>query len=347
VPCYSSLDSDSFLAPPAVPVTDYGQQAPVTGNVTGAAPSSSTPLTPQKPTSAVVNIVYAVPFPVLPSPGLSTGAKAGIGVGAGLGGVAIIVLTILLIWRTRKHKKDKQALTAMQQTAEEAKNGQIIVQNSASEATSPYAYSQRTELQADGKPQMVQTPGGFVPQEQSGYFQQQQMIQPSLSYIQQPGQQMQQGLAPQGYYAQQPGQQIHGQPPVQYPSPVASTLSPQATGSDSHGYQTGYAGTIPSTTGSPPPQEIYGHQTGYATPATELSPNSTGYGAPGSATYISPNITGSPAPGEGYGSQAGHNQPVTHQPQELNAQTGYAAPINEAYHAQELNVQPPPGEMHG
>jgi hypothetical protein len=333
IPCYSSLSSDSYLAPPAVPVTDYGQQIPVTGNFSGAAASSTTPAN-QKPTSAVVNIVYAVPFTVLPSPGLSTGAKAGIGVGAGLGGVAIIVLSLLLIWRTRKHKKDRQALTAMQQTTEQVPNG-------TSEATSPYAYSQRTELQTDGTPKMAQTPGGFVPQEQIGYFQQQQMQQPPQFYNQQQGQPIQQGLAPQGYYAQQPGQQMQqgygqqpgqqGQSPVQYSSPVSSTVSPQPTGSDGYGHQTGYAGTIPSTTGSPPPQEGYGHQTGYAAPAAELSPNSTGYSAPDSATHISPNTTGSPAPGEGYGYQGGYNPPGTgsHHPQ-----------------PQELNAQNPPSEMH-
>jgi hypothetical protein len=90
----------------------------VTAIITAAAASSSYTKPNQKPTSAVVNIVYAVQFPVLSSSGLSTGAKAGIGAGAGLGGIAIIVLSILLLWRTRKHKKD---LAAMQQ-----REGQIV-----------------------------------------------------------------------------------------------------------------------------------------------------------------------------------------------------------------------------
>jgi hypothetical protein len=308
----------------------------LSANITEAAASSSTTEPNQKPTSAIVNIVYAVQFPVQPSSGLSTGAKVGVGVGAGLGGVAIVVLSLLLLWRTRKHKKDKQTLTAMQQAEGQVANGQS--KNGMSEATSPYAYSQRTELQADGTPQVLQTPGGFVPQEQNGYFQQQQMQQTQIPqyYGQQPGQQMQQGLA-QGDYTQQPGQQMQpghaqqptyemqGQSPAQYPSPVASTVSPQPTGSDGYGHQTGYAGTIPSSTGSPPP-----YQTGYAAPVAELSPNSAGYSAPGSTTYVSPNTTGSPAPGEGYGYQGGYNPTGNglHHPQ-----------------AQELNAQNPPGEM--
>ena len=108
----------------------------------------------------------------------------GIGAGAGLGGIAIIVLFLLLVWRTRKHKND---LTAMQQREGQIANGQS--QNGMSEATSPYAYSQRTELETRGAPQAVLTPGCFVPEEQNGYFQQQQMQQgqPSWYYGQQLG----------------------------------------------------------------------------------------------------------------------------------------------------------------
>jgi hypothetical protein len=58
---------------------------------------------------------------------------------------------------------------------------------------SPYAYSTRIELQADGVNPLVQTPGSFVPQEQGAYF---------------PQEQVQQGLPPQGYYGQQPLQQL-------------------------------------------------------------------------------------------------------------------------------------------
>ena len=200
----------------------------------------------------------------------------------------------------------------MQQREGQIANGQS--QNGMSEATSPYAYSQRTELETHGAPQAVLTPGGFVPQEQNGYFQQQQM---------------QQGQ-PSQYYGQQPAHQMQGQSPVQYSSPVASTLSPQPTGLDGYSQQTGYAGTIPLSTGSPPLQEGYGYQSSYAAPVSELCPNSAGYSAPSSATYVIPNPTGSLALGEGYGYQGGYNPTGNglHHPQ-----------------AQELNAQNPLGEM--
>jgi hypothetical protein len=137
----------------------------VSANITGAAASSSSTEPNQKPTSAVINIVYAVQFLVLPSSGLSTGAIAGIGIGAGLGGIAIIFLSILLVWRTQKHKKD---FAAVQQRKGQITSGPS--QNGMSEATSPYAYSQRTELETYGAPLAVLTPGGFVLQEQNGYF---------------------------------------------------------------------------------------------------------------------------------------------------------------------------------
>jgi len=81
---------------PAVPVSNYEQHITESANITRASASSSTTEPNQKPTSAIVNIVYAVQFSVLPS-GLSTEAKAGIGVGAGLGEIAIIVLSLLLV----------------------------------------------------------------------------------------------------------------------------------------------------------------------------------------------------------------------------------------------------------
>jgi hypothetical protein len=206
--------------------------------------------------------------------------------------------TTLLVWRTRKHKKD---LTAMQQREGQIANGQS--QNGMLEATSPYAYLQRTELETHGAPQAVLTPGGFVPQERDGYFQQQQMQQgqPSQYYGQQPGQQMQQG------YGQQPAHQMQGQSPVQYLAQLPLRVSPQPTGLDSYSQQTGYVGTIPSSTGSPPLQEGYGYQSSYAAPVSELGPNSAGYSAPGSMTYVSPDPTGSPVPEEGYGYQGGYS----------------------------------------
>jgi hypothetical protein len=139
----------------------------------------------QKPTSAIVNIVYAIQYPVQPTvPGLSTGAKAGIGAGAGISGIAIVALSLLLLWRTRKHKKDKAALSAIQATGLDSTRQSQSVMSS----ISPYAYSTRTELQADGVNHLVQPPGSFMPQGQGEYFPQQQMQQGPL----------------QGYYVQQP-----------------------------------------------------------------------------------------------------------------------------------------------
>jgi len=83
-------------------------------NTTAGSVTTNTTLesstTPHKPTSAIVNIVYAIQLPLQPiSRSLSPGVKAGIGAGAGVAGIAIIAL---LVWRMRKHKKEKQAVTA-------------------------------------------------------------------------------------------------------------------------------------------------------------------------------------------------------------------------------------------
>ncbi len=61
-----------------------------------------------KPTSAVVNIVWAMRYPVADTSGggggLSTAAKAGIGAGAGVLVILIVVLAICL-WRRKKKKQ--------------------------------------------------------------------------------------------------------------------------------------------------------------------------------------------------------------------------------------------------
>lgn len=325
-PCYSSLSST--LVPPAVPVGTTSQEITLPANVTAAVSTQPISTANQKPTSAIVNIVYAIRYPVEPSSGLSTGAKAGIGAGAGVAGIAIITLSILLIWRTRKHKNAEKKLSTMQAAAP-ATNGQT---QSVMSAVPPYPYSPQT----DGtlKP----------PDDQPGYFPPQQMPQgqPQSYYGQQP---MQQGQ-PQSYYGQQPQlPEMQGQSPVHYPSPT-SGLSPQPTGSDGYGYQTGYSGTIPSSISTPPPPEGYGYQTGHATsesvthemPSSTGSPAppdgygyQTGYAAPDSVLHEMPSSTGSPQAGEGYGNQGGYNPP---------GEQPYP-------HAQELHGQSPPGEMHG
>jgi hypothetical protein len=72
-----------------------------------------------KPTSAVVNIVWAMRYPVVDtsgsSGGLSTAAKAGIGAGAG---VAVILIAALAICLWRSKRKNKQLATPAPATAQ-------------------------------------------------------------------------------------------------------------------------------------------------------------------------------------------------------------------------------------
>jgi hypothetical protein len=151
-----------------------------TDTVTTTFNTVSTTTATQKPTSAVVNIVYALYYPIQPRNTLSTGAKAGIGTGASLAGISIIILSILLIWRTRKHKA---ALSVIQ-----ANNGQRQEPTMSSSA-SPYNYSSRTEL-----------PSGEIPVEVPSHKQVSQIHDPLLPYP---------------YHSQAQGQ---GQPPFRGPA---------------------------------------------------------------------------------------------------------------------------------
>ncbi|KAH7380753.1 hypothetical protein BKA66DRAFT_129997 [Pyrenochaeta sp. MPI-SDFR-AT-0127] len=93
-PCYSTLRA--AMTPP-----------PVSGNIA---------LDTSKPTSAIVNVVYAMQFPLKATPqksGLATGAKIGIGVGAGVIAAIFGVLMFLLARKHKQHKKDKKALEEM------------------------------------------------------------------------------------------------------------------------------------------------------------------------------------------------------------------------------------------
>lgn len=84
-PCYSTVFP--YLTPPPLPQpTGSGLFAP-------------------KPTSAVVNVIYAMAYPVkTAAPGLSTAAKAGVGAGASAVGLLIFVAIAAFLWR-RKSKK--------------------------------------------------------------------------------------------------------------------------------------------------------------------------------------------------------------------------------------------------
>ncbi|KAK0633755.1 hypothetical protein B0T14DRAFT_81012 [Immersiella caudata] len=89
-PCYSSLNRAA--TPPTL-------TAGLAGNPTGTS----------KPTSAVVNIVWSMRYPVADqNGGLSTAAKAGIGAGAGVAAILIGVLAICL-WRSRRKNKKLEA----------------------------------------------------------------------------------------------------------------------------------------------------------------------------------------------------------------------------------------------
>jgi hypothetical protein len=132
-----------------------------TDTVTTTFTTVSTTTATQKPTSAVVNIVYALYYPIQPRNTLSTGAKAGIGTGASLAGISIIILSILLIWRTRKHKAVISAIQA---------NGQRQ-ECTISSSASPYDYSSRTEL-----------PSGEIPVEAPSHEQVSQIHNPLLPF---------------------------------------------------------------------------------------------------------------------------------------------------------------------
>ncbi|KAF2457311.1 hypothetical protein BDY21DRAFT_372087 [Lineolata rhizophorae] len=92
-PCYSSLSSNKSPPPIPVVVSDADATTESVGLPTGSTP-----------TSAIVNIVYAIQFPVRSQDALSTGAKAGIGVGATLGGIALASLIFGVWWLLRRRK---------------------------------------------------------------------------------------------------------------------------------------------------------------------------------------------------------------------------------------------------
>ncbi|KAJ9139450.1 hypothetical protein NKR23_g7987 [Pleurostoma richardsiae] len=98
-PCFSSL---SNYAPPPTLTAGLAGQPSDTG----------------QPTSAIINVVWAVPYAVAPDSGggLSVGAKAGIGVGVPVAAIALGLLSFLAWRRSRKNKEqDSGAQTQQQQ----------------------------------------------------------------------------------------------------------------------------------------------------------------------------------------------------------------------------------------
>jgi hypothetical protein len=159
VPCYSSLSS--YLVPPAIPVASHSPTSlPNTarGNDSTRATLQSS-ITPQNPTSAIVNVVFAMQYLVQPiSPGLSPGAEASIGTGAGVAVVAIITI-LFLVWRRRKHKKDKQTRATIQTAGPDSTRQSQSVMPS----KSIYNNSTGIELQTDAVDCPVQAQKIFVP----------------------------------------------------------------------------------------------------------------------------------------------------------------------------------------
>jgi hypothetical protein len=71
-----------------------------------------------KPTSAVVNVVYAFQYRVKhPKNTLTKKTKAGIGAGAGVAAIIVGALLFLLFWKHRAHKKDRSKLQTLNQAA--------------------------------------------------------------------------------------------------------------------------------------------------------------------------------------------------------------------------------------
>jgi hypothetical protein len=100
-PCYSTLQNP--LTPPSIVGTGTAD-----GPLGGPPGGSAT----HKPTSAIVNVVYAMHYPVTPpsSPSLSTNTKIGIGAGSGAAAITIGLLVLLLLWRSSQHKKERAAI---------------------------------------------------------------------------------------------------------------------------------------------------------------------------------------------------------------------------------------------
>jgi hypothetical protein len=128
------------------------------------------------------------------------------------------------VWRTRKHKKDKKALFAIQATGPDpTRQGQGEITSK-----TPNFYSTRTELQSDNINPPMQTSGNTVLQEQQGYYPQQQQQQQQM--------QTQQGVPTPGYSRPQQAQymqQVPAELPFHHQNPPPS--------SEGYGYQTGYA----------------------------------------------------------------------------------------------------------
>lgn len=339
VPCYSSLKN--LATPPPVPVQNY--QTPASLPVTAKPSSSSSTISygSNKPTSAVVNVVYAVQYPLTPSPGLSTGAKAGIGAGAGVGALVIIGLTAALIWRTKKHKRDKKAFeaaaagagtTPMTGTGTGSQAGLASTPRGGGTGTDPSLMSASTA--ASPGHSVIQTPGSFAPN--GGYFPPPPVYNAPMHQQQHHHQQQQQvyyGHHPQEMSSTQldphelggPGQgQLHPDfDPRYHSTPPPSSVSPPPPSEGGHSAQGAGAGTYSELSGQTPRSQVampvpvnqtspMRRPVGASPVPSAISPQTTGGGG---GQYVSPQSTGGR---QGYGVQEGM----------------YGAPPGMQYHAQ-------------
>ncbi|KAF2402771.1 hypothetical protein EJ06DRAFT_519794 [Trichodelitschia bisporula] len=93
-PCYSTL-ANALTPPPVVVTADNG-----------AAGGGAT-----RPTSAIVNVVYAEHYPLQSTkPLLSKNVKIGIGAGAAGAGLLIAALLFLLFHKSRKHARERKSM---------------------------------------------------------------------------------------------------------------------------------------------------------------------------------------------------------------------------------------------
>lgn len=105
VPCYSSLQSD--LDPPPMPDTLAGGARTGAASTTTAGSSVPALTMDEKPTSAIVNVVFAMQYPMVPSgkPALKQAAKIGIGVGVSGAAIAFAILIWIVLRRLRTNKR--------------------------------------------------------------------------------------------------------------------------------------------------------------------------------------------------------------------------------------------------
>jgi len=101
-PCYSTVSN--FLTPPPLPV-----------------PTITLTISPL-PTSTIINVIYAMAYPVKPSsPTLTPGAKAGVGAGTGVFAVVMLFAAVVYFLRRRDRKISSPLnSTGIQSTADTA-----------------------------------------------------------------------------------------------------------------------------------------------------------------------------------------------------------------------------------